>query len=180
MKKHKPLDDLADLINNTTLRPSNECDLEWSWIRWDEEMIIVPKEFHKQKNEGRYLLNSEMVNMLRRRQKEDLKFEDDFPFVFWRTENGSKTLHKISKRWIERKWTAVMEEACIKNLHFYDLKHTCLSKLAATGANVFLLKVVSNHTTTASLERYVKRHALVDPAFDLLNRMNGVKNASEK
>lgn len=175
LEKHDPLEDLADLIYNTAMRPANECDLQWTWIRWDEKVAIVPKEFHKQKNEGRYLLNDKMIEMLRRRQKE----AGDYLYVFWRTESGSNKRHKITTRWIQHKWTKVMAEAGIEGLHFYDLKHTLLSRLAALGATLSWLKAVSNHASTASLERYVKMHAQKESALDLLNRMNGVAAKSE-
>jgi integrase len=137
----------------------------------DEKAAVVPKEFHKQKNEGRYLLNSKMIKLLKRRQKK----AGESLYVFWRSENGSGKHINVTTRWIQYKWAGIRTEAGIKDLRFYDLKHTCLSRLAAMGASVFLLKAVSNHATTASLERYIKNHALKEPALDLLDRMNGVE-----
>lgn len=210
LKKYPPLEDLADLILHSAMRPANECDIQWSWIRWKKRRAIVPKEYHKQKTIGRYLLNSKVVKMLKRRREEADQFDDDFPYIFWRTENGSGKRIKVTTRWIQDRWVQVMEEAKEalekareearkerlkaleereefdedeemeefedeieekEDLHFYDLKHTCLTRLAAKGASEFMLKAVSNHLSTASLERYVKPYAFKDEALDLLDLM---------
>jgi integrase len=213
LRKYPPLEDLADLILHTAMRPSNECDLQWSWIRWKNRRAIVPREFHKQKTIGQYLLDRKVIKMLKRRREEADKFDDDFPYVFWREENGSGKRIKVTTRWIQDRWVQVMEEAKEalekageearlerlkaleereafefdeeengevefedeieekEDLHFYDLKHTCLTRLAAKGASVFLLQAVSNHLCTASLEHYVKPYVLKEPALDLLDRM---------
>ena len=147
------------------------CDLKWTWIRWDDSEIVVPKEFHKQKNEGRYLLDEEVLEMLKRRKKE----AGDFPYVFWREENGSGKRLKVTTRWIQYKWAEVIAEAGIEDFHFYDLKHTCLSELAATGASEFYLKAISNHASTASLERYVKPHRLRNEASRIMEQMKKLK-----
>ncbi len=63
----------------------------------------------------------------------------------------------------------VLKEAKIEeDLHFYDLKHTRLSRLTASGASILLLKTISNHASSSSLERYVKNSALKEAALELL------------
>jgi hypothetical protein len=63
----------------------------------------------------------------------------------------------------------------IEPLRFYDLKHTRLSRLGARGATVFELKRISNHKSTASLERYVKNEALNGRALRLLEENDAEK-----
>lgn len=83
----------------------------------------------------------------------------------------------IKIRWIENQWQKVMEEAGIEeDLHFYDLKHTRLSRAAADGGSVFLLKAISNHSSTASLEKYVKGDCLKEAALELLEKTNQIWN----
>lgn len=166
LKKYPPMEDLADFIFATCMRPGNIIALSWDQIRWNEKEAFVPKEEHKQKfKDGHYLLSEEVMKMLRRRQKANEE-NGRFPLVFCRYEAGKSKEIKI--RWLEGQWEKVMEEAGIEDLHFYDLKHTRLSRIAAKGANVFQLKCISNHSSTTSLEKYIKKDALKESAREYL------------
>lgn len=166
LKKYPPMEDLAGFIFATCMRPGNIIALSWDQIRWNEKEAFVPKEEHKQKfKDGHYLLSEEVMKMLRRRQKANEE-NGRFPLVFCRYEAGKSKEIKI--RWLEGQWEKVMEEAGIEDLHFYDLKHTRLSRIAAKGANVFQLKCISNHSSTASLEKYIKKDALKESAREYL------------
>ena len=161
------------------MRPGNMVnDLTWDRIRWNEKIAFIPKEVHKnRKKDGKYKLTIKVLKMLKRRQKENIW---NFPYVFWRLESGKPV--KIAERWIQRKWDDIMVEAGIREkeksegeepLRFYDLKHTRLSRLGASkAANVLLLKAISNHSSTQSLERYVKNDALIDPALALMEEVD--------
>lgn len=161
------LKDLATFALNTAMRPHNIVNLTWDRINLDERDIFVPAEEHKQKDkDGHYLLNDVALRILKHRKKEDGSSE----LVFYRSTGGVPPRpKKISLRWVQRKWQEVCEIAGIENLHFYDLKHTCLSRCAGRGGNVFLLKRISNHAETKSLEKYVKDAGLKKPALQLLN-----------
>ena len=168
LKDYCPLlKDLATFALNTAMRPHNIVSLTWDRINWDERDIFVPAEEHKQKaKDGHYLINDVTLRLLKHRKKED----GSSKLVFYRTEGGIPFRpKKITLRWIQRKWQEACEIAGIENLHFYDLKHTCLSRLAGKGANVFILKRISNHSETKSLEKYVKDAGLKEPALQLMN-----------
>ena len=154
LKKHAPLDDMADFIYDNAMRPTNICDLQWPWIHYEERLAIVPAEFHKQKTVGEYSLSDKIIALLKRREEEAAEFDDDFPYVFWRVEEGQR--YKITTRWIQDHWSQVCKEAGVEDLHFYDLKHSCLSNLASMGLTQFQLQSISNHLSVASLARYVK------------------------
>lgn len=140
--------------------------LTWDRILWDKQEVFVPKEEHKQKfKDGYYMFNEKILKMLRRRQKANEE-NGRFPLVFSRSEAGRAKEIKI--RWLEKQWQKVMEEAGIEDLHFYDLKHTHLSRIAAKGASVFHLKTISNHASTTSLEKYIKKDALKEAAREFL------------
>lgn len=156
------LKDLATFALNTSMRPNNIIGLTWDKISFDEREITVPAEEHKQKIAGHYLLNNVVLNLLRRRKK-----DSDNRFVF-HLENGRGVTMKL----LQKEWKLACEKAGIEDLHFYDLKHTCLSRLAGNGSNVFILKRISNHSSTGSLEKYVKAAGLKEPALEALN---GVK-----
>jgi len=160
LKNQSLLKDLADFALNTAMRPNNIIGLKWSRISFDEREAFVPADEHKQKDrDGHYLLNNIVLDLLKRRKKES---SDGLVFQL---KNGKK----ISMKWIQREWKSACEKAGIVGLHFYDLKHTCLSRLAGNGSNVFILKRISNHSSTASLEKYVKAAGLKEPSLKALN-----------
>jgi len=188
LKKYQPMEDLADFILNTTMRPINIIQLKWDDILWDEKIAFVPKEIHKnKKKDGRYLLNDEILEMLERRQKENGK--SNLIFVRYEGQNPKP----ITKTWIQRKWRFVKKEAnkileeqdsdlrIPEELRFYDLKATCLSRAGARkGATEYILKTISNHADPASLKKYVRTKALEGAAREYLNGNGGVKTGVKK
>lgn len=166
LEKYPPMLDLADFIFGTAMRPSNILSLRWDQILWEKQEALIPKEQHKQKfRDGHYLLSEKVLKMLRRRQESHAE-NGNFKFVFSRLEGGKSK--KILIRWVQNKWQEIMEEAGIEGLHFYDLKHSMLSRIAAKGASVFQLKCISNHSSTISLEKYIKKDALKESAREFL------------
>jgi len=68
-------------------------------------------------------------------------------------------------RWISREMKIVLdnefniglsEDDRSQRIVIHSLRHTVLSHLGLKNANVFLLKQISNHSSTAMVERYVK------------------------
>jgi len=185
LSEYEAMEDLSDFLYGTTMRPVNIISLPWTRINWIKKEAFVPKAEHKnRKKDGKYLLTAKVLKMLKRRQEEN---EWDFPYVFWRLVYGRPA--QIKKRWIQRQWEDIMTEAGIRKreekegkepLRFYDLKHTRLSRLGARGATVLELKRISNHTNTASLERYVKGDALNGVALRLMEEDDSGKGVSER
>lgn len=174
LEKYPPMRAVADFALHTAMRPSNILNLTWDKILWDDQEALVPKEEHKQKKDGQYLLDEEMIEMLKRLQ--ELNSQNGCsPFVFTRNEDGKSK--EIKLRWIQRIWNEIIQEAGIQNLHFYDLRTTCITRMASLpGTNVFNLKRVSNHSSTASLERYVSQDALKEATLELMEKKNQIWN----
>lgn len=189
LPKHKPMDDLATFIYHSAIRPDNMIKLTWDRIHWDERIAFVPAEEdeyglrHKQKGkDGKYLLDDEVLKMLKRRYKENQE-NGKSPYVFYRYEGGEPK--PIKPKWYQRKWNLVKEEAGIdkkadgkESLQFYDLKATCISQNASLGASVLELKEISNHSSTQSLERYVRPEALKESALELMKKRNQAMNGN--
>jgi len=183
LRKYPAMLNVADFALHTSMRPSNILSLHWDRILWEDQKAVVPGELHKQKKDGHYLLDGEILEMLKRLQ--ELNSQNGCsPFVFTRYKNGKSKPIKL--KWIQATWNQITQEAGVENLHFYDLKTTCLSRIAAIGANVFQLKAISNHSSTSSLERYVSEGALEEEALRLMEKRNqvwdnnGVKNGVRK
>jgi len=181
-----PMDDLADFAYGTCMRPKNILNhVTWDRIHFDapEPYIFIAKSEHKNRTkDGKYFLTAKLQKMLRRRQAENVL---NFPLVFWRLEAGKPV--KITEGWVQRRWNEVLEKAGIRekeeaegmeNLRFYDLKHSRLSRVGAQGVSVFTLKRISNHKSTASLEKYVKGEALNGAALKALE-MDDTENGEE-
>lgn len=49
------------------------------------------------------------------------------------------------------------EELQIDDLHFHDLRHTALSRMADAGVDIMTMAAISGHKTLAMLKRYVHR-----------------------
>ncbi|MFH1931707.1 MAG: tyrosine-type recombinase/integrase, partial [Pseudomonadota bacterium] len=149
----------ATFALNTAMRPSNILELTWDRINMDEQEALVPASQHKQSFAGHYLLNNKILNLLKQRKK-----ESSSGLVFY-LENGKK----IPIKYLQQEWKRACKKVGVEDLHFYDMRHTCLSRLAGNGANVFLLKRVSQHASVNSLEKYVKAAGLTRPALEILN-----------
>lgn len=188
LRKYQPMPDLADFILNTSMREINIIQLEKDNIRWDEKPVpiaFVSKEIHKNKTEdGEYLLNPEVLKMLKRRQNEN----GSSRLVFVRYEGQNPK--PITESWIQRKWRAVKEEAnqilkeqgndlrIPNDLRFYDLRATCLSRAGANGATEYQLMAISNHKNPHSLKKYVRKKPLQESAIEFTR--NGVKTGVKK
>lgn len=183
LEKYPLLKDLVEFAYGTCMRPKNIINhTTWESIHWNEKepYVFIPKDKHKNRTkDGSYLLTKKVLEILTRRKEESRNFED-FDNVFWRMENGKPV--PVSEAFIQRAWNEVLENVGIREkeeaegqdrLRFYDLKHTRLSRLGAKTGNVLLLKRISNHKDTKSLERYVKGNALNGYAMKALEEDDG-------
>ena len=94
-------------------------------------------------------------------------------FLFRKWKGGRDDESILKEKWLtfhDHKWLTFKRPltAGIEDLHFYDLKHSMLSRIAAQGASVFQLKCISNHSSTTSLEKYIKKDALKESARKFL------------
>ena len=135
----------------------------------------------------RELIDDEVLKMLKRRYKENQE-NGKSPYVFYRYEDGEPK--PIKSKWYQRKWNLIKKEIGIKekeekkeagyeeSLQFYDLKATCIGQNASLGASILELKEISNHSSTQSLERYVRPEALKESALELMKKRNQALNGN--
>ena len=56
---------------------------------------------------------------------------------------------------VDSQWRSAREKTGITDLHFHDLRHEALSRMASKGLNLGELKAQSGHRTTAILANYL-------------------------
>jgi integrase len=150
----QPLRDLAKVCLDTSLRPGEAVGLRWENVffasgREDMGRLQVLK--GKSKNAKRTLMLLERVEeVLRRRHK-----EAGAPSAGWvfpgNEEDGSlnySSLDSQHDRLIEKLGFA-------GPLRLYDLRHTALTRLAESGADVFSIQKIAGHSDIRVTSRYV-------------------------
>jgi len=68
-------------------------------------------------------------------------------------------------------WKKVLEDAQIKDFRFHDLRHTCASYLAQSGASLLEISFVLGHKQISVTQRYA--HLCVEQKSSLINRVMG-------
>ncbi len=79
---------------------------------------------------------------------------------------------------IRRGWANALEAAGIEDFNFHDLRHTCASYLAMSGATSSELAAVLGHKTLAMVKRY--SHVSEVHTMDLVKRMAEQRFGAEK
>jgi integrase len=68
-------------------------------------------------------------------------------------------------------WKKALEDAEIKDFRFHDLRHTCASYLAQSGASLLEISFVLGHKQISVTQRYA--HLCVEQKSNLINRVMG-------
>ena len=68
-------------------------------------------------------------------------------------------------------WKKALEDADIKDFRFHDLRHTCASYLAQSGASLLEISFVLGHKQISVTQRYA--HLCVEQKSSLINRVMG-------
>jgi integrase len=67
-------------------------------------------------------------------------------------------------------WTTALRRAGIQNFRFHDLRHTCASYLAMSGASLLEIADVLGHKTLQMVQRYA--HLTEQHTQSIVERMN--------
>jgi len=68
-------------------------------------------------------------------------------------------------------WKKALEDGQIKNFRFHDLRHSCASYLAQSGASLLEIADVLGHKQISVTKRYA--HLCVEHKVSLINRVMG-------
>jgi integrase len=140
----------------TGVRRNEMCAIRREWIDLSARTIRLPKEVTKT-NKGRLVpLSIPAVEALRPHAGVGSLLD--------MTANA----HRLS--WHRTRDRAVSVMPSLQDFHWHDLRHECLSRLAAAGWTPAMLRVVSGHADWRMLQRYVNLRP-----EDVLARMDEVR-----
>lgn len=143
----------------TGVRRAEMCAIRKEWIDLSARTIRLPKEVTKT-NRGRLVpLSIAAVEALR-------PHATGQGLLLSLTPNA----HRLS--WHRTRDRAVSVMPSLSTLHWHDLRHECLSRLAAAGWTPAMLRVVSGHADWRMLQRYVNLRP-----EDVLAKMDEVRGS---
>ncbi len=148
---------LAVTIGITTgMRKGEIRSLRWADVDLDRKVAIL----HKTKNSERRAvpLVPDTLRLLRARAK---GAPDELVFPH---RKGGKPMD------FDKAFAAAVKAAGIEHFRFHDLRHTCASYLAMTGATTAEIAAVLGHKTLAMVKRYA--HLSDQHTSSVLERMN--------
>ena len=167
---YEPLELTVLIAISTGMRKGELMSLRWSQIDLQKGTIILNKT--KKGTQRRVYLRNVALDKLRgfskiRRIDTDLLFAG---------KNQSSANAKIIKDPTERhfdirkSWYNALNEAKLENFHFHDLRHSCASYLAMSGASHLEIAEVLGHKTLELVKRYA--HLFDTHTASVVERMN--------
>jgi len=141
----------------TGVRRGEMCAIQCEWVDLSARTMRLTKEVTKTKRGRLVPLSISAVEALR-------------PYV----QQGGSLLHMTPNAhrlsWHRTRDRAAVGMPSLREFHWHDLRHECLSRLAAAGWTPAMLRVVSGHADWRMLQRYVNLRA-----EDVLAKMDEVR-----
>ena len=128
----------------TGVRRNEMCAIRREWIDLSARTIRLPKEVTKTGKARLVPLSIAAVEALR----PHLHVQREGSLLHMTT-----NAHRLS--WHRTRDRAASVMPSLSTLHWHDLRHECLSRLAAAGWTPAMLRVVSGHADWRMLQRYV-------------------------
>lgn len=143
---------LADVVKIalfTGARRSNIFGMRWEEIDWPRKVWNIP--MTKNGDPLNVPLISEAIELLKKRQKEQINIGHQSPWVFPSDMGRSGHIEDIRKS-----WHALMMRAGMKDFHFHDLRHTFASYQAINGSSMLIVGKGLGHKSLSSTQRYAQ------------------------
>ena len=134
------------LAVETGVRRGEMCQWAWPMVDLPARTITVPREITKTNKKRVVPLSIAAVEALRPHAAGE-------GLLLGVTPNA----HRLS--WHRTRDRAARVMPSLQTLHWHDLRHECLSRLAAAGWTPAMLRVVSGHADWRMLQRYVNLRA---------------------
>ena len=122
---------------NTGLRRGELTSLTWNDVNLQSKLLTVRAGYSKSQKARHIPLNSEVVDVLKRYQKQH---------------GGEGRLFDVFS--VKKSWNALMTNAGIRDFRFHDLRHTFASKLVAAGVDLNTVRELLGHADIRMTLRY--------------------------
>lgn len=157
----QPLRDVATIMVETGMRPSEVCGLERRNVHLDKGYIFNPH--GKTKAARRKLPLSQRASELLRRRLE----KTDGEFVFPGTRGGKDPARPILK--LNNAHRGAVTRAAIQPFRLYDLRHTFATRAAEAGVDIMTLAALLGHSRIQMVMRYA--HPTEEHQFNAVRKM---------
>jgi integrase len=148
---------LTLLAITTGGRKGELIGLEWSDINFDRKLAYIKT---TKNGEPKVLpLTDEVITELS-------KFKEQKPMLLFNSEIVTDKPFCFTKA-----WKKALTQAEITNFRFHDLRHTCASYLAQSGASLLEIADVLGHKQIQMTKRYA--HLCIDHKQKLINKVMG-------
>ena len=137
-----PVADIARFAAVSAMRLSEIVGLRVEDVRWNEGAALIRERKHptrKSRNDQTIPIVAEGIEMMRKAAQG----------------RAQGLLWPHNAQSVSAAWRRACDAVGVEDLHFHDLRHLALTKLAAMGLSAPLLRTVSGHHDLKSLSRYL-------------------------
>lgn len=144
------------------MRKNEILSLQWEYIDFDKEVIILPHTNTKSKKTRLLPINATLRKILL--EQKLLGGASDFVFP----SDESQTGH-IS--WLRHSFSTACKKAGIRGLTFHDLRDTFATRLIEAGVNIVTVSKILGHSViNLTVKRYVHPDDSLKKAVEILER----------
>ena len=153
---------LVRLLMLTGARLREVMEAEWSWVKWNHGLLIVPAAQHKTGDDGldkEIILSDQALQILRQLQAQGLS--DQWVIAGARP---NRPLVGYRKMWVELRDTAKLQD-----FRLHDLRHTFASQGISNGYSLEVIGGLLGHRSPQTTARYahLMRQAAAEAARNI-------------
>ncbi len=170
----EPLASFATVLVDTGLRPEEAYRLRWEDLTWVNGRHGTLKVTHGKTKAARRLIP---MTPRVRTVLEDLWSKAGKPVEGWVWPSATKSGHAEPSTF-KKQHRRTLKNSGVRKFVLYSLRHTFLTRLGASGVDVWTLARIAGHSSIAISARYV--HPSDGNVLDALNRASLVANLDQK
>lgn len=148
----------------TGMRYSEITNIKWSHVSFDVKSIMLYK---TKTNESREI---PIIDKLMPVLNDLYSLTHNYEYVFSHPETGARITQ------IKKGFRKAVERAGLDHLCIHEMRHTMITRLAASGASVPEIQQISGHKTAKMVQRYT--HVGLKEAQRTINRLSEFLGAS--
>ena len=160
------LKEVFSMLVDTGLRPDELHRMQWQEVAWPSAgkrgsiLVLTGKSPAARR---RIPMTPRVLDVLEARW-----MDQDKPTIGWVWPSATKAGH-INHSTVKKQHRAALKDSQVDPFVLYSLRHTFLTRLGASGCDVWTLMRIAGHSSIAMSMRYVHPHAdTIDRAFAAL------------